>query len=117
MAPARPSSGIAISASTFRHWKWGSYLLSASTGSCAAPSSTLTAGAHTAVLPQQLLTAQELQVAIAVGEGKTNKEAAAALFLSPKTIEFHLDHIYRKLGIHTRTQLARKILTGPQTMA
>jgi DNA-binding CsgD family transcriptional regulator len=71
----------------------------------------LTAEAHTAGLPQQLLTAQELQVAIAVGEGKTNKEAAAALFLSPKTIEFHLDRIYRKLGIHTRTQLARKILT------
>lgn len=65
--------------------------------------------------PHQLLTAQELQVAIAVGEGKTNKEAAAALFLSPKTIEFHLDHIYRKLGIRTRTQLARKMLAGPQT--
>jgi DNA-binding CsgD family transcriptional regulator len=64
--------------------------------------------------PQQLLTAQELQVAIAVGDGKTNKETAAALFLSPKTIEFHLAHIYRKLGIHTRTQLTRKMLIAPQ---
>ena len=66
--------------------------------------------------PHQLLTAQELQVAIAVGEGKTNKQAAAALFLSPKTIEFHLGHIYRKLGIHTRTQLARTMLAGPPTV-
>jgi ATP/maltotriose-dependent transcriptional regulator MalT len=65
--------------------------------------------------PHQLLTAQELQVAIAVGEGKTNKEAAAALFVSPKTIEFHLDHIYRKLGIHSRTQLAREMFARPQT--
>jgi ATP/maltotriose-dependent transcriptional regulator MalT len=68
-------------------------------------------------LPQQLLTAQELQVAIAVGEGQTNKQAAVALFLSPKTIEFHLGHIYRKLGIHTRTQLAREILAASQTAA
>ena len=72
-------------------------------------------GATTARPPQQLLTAQELQVAIAIAEGKTNKEAAAALFLSPKTIEFHLGHIYRKLDIHTRTQLARKMLAGTQT--
>jgi hypothetical protein len=52
-------------------------------------------------------------VAIAVGEGKTNKQAAAA-FLSPKTIEFHLAHIYRKLGIRTRIQLAGKMLASPQ---
>jgi DNA-binding CsgD family transcriptional regulator len=72
------------------------------------------AEAYAARPPHQLLTAQELQVAIAVGEGKTNKQAAAALFLSPKTIEFHLGHIYRKLGIHTRTQLARTMLAAPQ---
>ena len=54
-------------------------------------------------------------MAIAVGEGQTNKQAAVALFLSPKTIEFHLGHIYRKLGVHTRKQLARAMLAGPQT--
>lgn len=75
------------------------------------------AAVRTARPPQQLLTAHELQVAIAVGEGKTNKQAAAALFLSPKTIEFHLGHIYRKLGIHTRTQLARAMLAGSHTAA
>jgi DNA-binding NarL/FixJ family response regulator len=52
------------------------------------------------------LTAHELQVAIIVAEGATNKEAAAALFLSPKTIEFHLAQIYRKLGIRRRAELA-----------
>jgi DNA-binding CsgD family transcriptional regulator len=52
------------------------------------------------------LTAHELQVARIVAGGASNREAAAALFLSPKTIEFHLGHIYRKLGVRTRTELA-----------
>ena len=52
------------------------------------------------------LTAHELQVARIVANGASNREAAAALFLSPKTIEFHLAHIYRKLGVRTRTELA-----------
>jgi DNA-binding CsgD family transcriptional regulator len=54
-----------------------------------------------------LMTPQELQVARTVAEGVTNKEAAAALFLSPKTVEFHLGSVYRKLGIRSRTQLTR----------
>ena len=37
----------------------------------------------------------------------TNREAAAALFLSPKTIEYHLGQIYRKLDVRGRAQLAR----------
>ncbi len=81
--------------------------------SAAGATRTRAAVADTARPLHALLTAQELQVALAVGEGKTNKEAAAALFLSPKTIEFHLAHIYRKLGIRTRTQLAREMLAGP----
>jgi DNA-binding CsgD family transcriptional regulator len=52
------------------------------------------------------LTAQELQVAMIVANGSTNNEAAAALFVSPKTIEAHLTHIYRKLGLRSRTELA-----------
>jgi DNA-binding NarL/FixJ family response regulator len=52
------------------------------------------------------LTAHELQVARVVAGGASNREAAAALFLSHKTIEFHLAHIYRKLGVRTRTELA-----------
>jgi DNA-binding CsgD family transcriptional regulator len=55
------------------------------------------------------LTSQELQVALIVATGVTNKEAAAALFLTPKTIEFHLGKIYRKLGVRSRTALARRL--------
>jgi DNA-binding CsgD family transcriptional regulator len=57
------------------------------------------------------LTPQELQVALEVARGSTNREAAAALFLSPKTIEFHLRNIYRKLGIRSRTELVRRVLS------
>ena len=52
------------------------------------------------------LTAQELQVALEVATGATNQDAASRLFLSPKTIDYHLGKIYRKLGIRSRTQLA-----------
>jgi DNA-binding CsgD family transcriptional regulator len=52
------------------------------------------------------LTPQELQVALLVTRGATNKEAAAQLFLSPKTIERHLGSIYAKLGVRSRTELA-----------
>jgi DNA-binding CsgD family transcriptional regulator len=55
------------------------------------------------------LTPQELQIALAVGEGRTNREVAAALFLSPKTIEYHLANVYRKLDVHTRAQLANRL--------
>jgi DNA-binding CsgD family transcriptional regulator len=52
------------------------------------------------------LTAQELQVALVVAQGATNKEAGASLFLSPKTIESHLGRVYRKLNVRSRTELA-----------
>jgi DNA-binding CsgD family transcriptional regulator len=52
------------------------------------------------------LTPQELQVALIVANGASNREAAAALFLSPKTIEFHLSRIYRKLSVRSRSELA-----------
>ncbi len=55
------------------------------------------------------LTPQELQVALVVAEGVTNREAAARLFLSPKTIEVHLSRAFRKLGVRTRTELARQL--------
>ena len=58
------------------------------------------------------LTPQELQVALIVAEGVTTKEAAGRLFLSPKTIEFHLGRIYRKLGIRSRAELARRVAQG-----
>jgi DNA-binding CsgD family transcriptional regulator len=55
------------------------------------------------------LTPQEMQVALAVSEGATNKEVAAALLLSPKTIEYHLGKVYEKLGVRSRAELARRM--------
>jgi DNA-binding CsgD family transcriptional regulator len=54
------------------------------------------------------LTPQELQIALQVSEGKTNKEVGAALFLSHKTVEFHLSRIYRKLDLNSRAELIRR---------
>ena len=51
-------------------------------------------------------------MAMAVAEGATNKQVAAGLFLSPKTIDFHLGRVYRKLGIHSRTELAALVAKG-----
>jgi DNA-binding CsgD family transcriptional regulator len=59
--------------------------------------------------PPDELTPQELQVALVVADGVTNREAAARLFLSPKTIEVHLSRAYRKLGVRSRTELSRRI--------
>ena len=52
------------------------------------------------------LTHKEGEVADLVAAGATNREAAAALFLSPRTVEHHLRQVYRKLGVRSRTELA-----------
>ena len=59
------------------------------------------------------LTAQELAVAQAVAGGATNREVAAALFLSVKTVEFHLANVYRKLDVRSRSELT--LLVGRAT--
>ncbi len=58
------------------------------------------------------LTAQELKVALKVAEGNTNREAAAQLFISAKTVEHHLSAVYAKLGIRSRSELARIVATS-----
>ncbi|MFY9926410.1 MAG: helix-turn-helix transcriptional regulator, partial [Streptosporangiaceae bacterium] len=55
------------------------------------------------------LTPQELQIALLLAAGRTTREAAAALFLSPKTVEYHLRHVYQQLGIHSREELAARL--------
>jgi DNA-binding CsgD family transcriptional regulator len=51
------------------------------------------------------LTPSERRVAQMAAEGQTNREVAQALFVSPKTVEVHLSSVYRKLEIHSRSQL------------
>jgi DNA-binding CsgD family transcriptional regulator len=55
------------------------------------------------------LTAAERRVAHLVAAGRTNREAAAELFLGERTVETHLSHIYAKLGVRSRTELARTL--------
>jgi DNA-binding CsgD family transcriptional regulator len=58
---------------------------------------------------QEGLTPAEQRVAALVAEGRTNREVAAALFLGERTVASHLTHIYAKLGIRSRTELARTL--------
>jgi len=61
------------------------------------------------------LTLTEDRIVALVAEGRTNKEVAAALYLSPKTVEAHLRSVFRKLGVRSRTALARHVLADGQS--
>ena len=64
-----------------------------------------------------VLTPQELRVARLVATGLTNREVGERLFLSPKTIETHLGHVFRKTGVRTRAELAHKFRDSPDLIA
>ena len=56
--------------------------------------------------PRAELTPQELAIATLAASGKSNPEIAAAVFLSRKTVEYHLSNTFRKMNVHSRTELA-----------
>jgi DNA-binding NarL/FixJ family response regulator len=64
-----------------------------------------------------LVEARRWQLLALVADGKTNKDVGAALFLSHKTVEFHLSRIYRKLEINSRAELIRRFASEGMTPA
>jgi DNA-binding CsgD family transcriptional regulator len=65
---------------------------------------------HPATSGLDELTPQEARIAELVSEGSTNPEIAQHLFISRRTVEYHLTHVFAKVGVSTRTELARVLL-------
>jgi DNA-binding CsgD family transcriptional regulator len=57
------------------------------------------------------LTPRERQIVSWVAHGKTNREIAAVLWVAPSTVGKHLENIYAKLGVHTRTAAVMRYLS------
>jgi DNA-binding CsgD family transcriptional regulator/lipopolysaccharide biosynthesis regulator YciM len=64
---------------------------------------------RSAAVARESLTPREMQIAFAVAEGASNNEVAAALYVTPKTVEYHLTRVYRKLGLRSRAELVRQL--------
>jgi DNA-binding NarL/FixJ family response regulator len=72
-----------------------------------------TARRRTAAAGDEELTAQEAQIARLARDGLSNPEIGARLFISSRTVQYHLRKIFTKLGISSRAQLDRVLPDGP----
>jgi DNA-binding CsgD family transcriptional regulator len=59
------------------------------------------------------LTPRERQVLACVAHGKTNREIPGILWITPNTVRKHLENVYSKLGVHTRTAAATRFIGVP----
>ena len=59
-------------------------------------------------------TPTEAEIASLIARGRTNREVAAELDISTKTVEWHLSRIYRKAGVRSRTELALRVAHNPR---
>jgi DNA-binding CsgD family transcriptional regulator len=62
--------------------------------------------------PGPPLTAQQERIAGLVADGATNREVAQQLHLSPRTVDHHLRNVFARLGVRSRTELARLLAAG-----
>jgi DNA-binding NarL/FixJ family response regulator len=65
-------------------------------------------------LPASGLTETEQRIATLVAQGRTNKEVAATMFVSENTVQTHMRHIFQKLSVRSRTELAARLLSSQQ---
>jgi DNA-binding CsgD family transcriptional regulator len=63
------------------------------------------------------LTAQETRIANLVADGASNPEIGALMFISPRTVEYHLHKIFQKLGVSSRGEIARRLPTDGRGQA
>jgi DNA-binding CsgD family transcriptional regulator len=62
--------------------------------------------------PVDELTETERRIAALIAEGRTNREVASAMFVTENTVQTHIRHIFRKLGVRSRTELAARVLSA-----
>ena len=68
-------------------------------------------------LPVDGLTGTEQRIATLVAQGLTNREIASAMFITGNTVQTHVRHIFQKLGVRSRTELAAQLLSRPASAA
>ena len=100
--PAEARDHLRRATETFRQFDAGPWALQAARELRAA-------GERIEPVGQAPLTAQQERIAGLVAEGATNREVARQLHLSPRTIDHHLRNVFARLGVRSRTELARRL--------